>query len=196
MLNLPKFLFLNGPPGSGKSTLATLICDSHPQCWRESFAEPIRQMMYAVFWPGDGPIHFQLDLRDGEVKKQKMPVDRGDEDTLTIRQAMISFSEDWMKPKFGSSVFGKLCYLRCKEQEDFYSSFVIDDSGFQAEAQAILHEVGAADCHLIRLHRECCSFDGDSRSYLSLPGVQTLDLSNNGAPDEMMSTLQLELGNI
>lgn len=99
MLNLPKFLFINGPPGSGKSTLAKMLCDSDPSVWRESFAEPIHQMMYAVFFPEQGPIHYSLDLRDGEVKKRPMPLGREDDGSMTIRSAMISFSEDWIDRK-------------------------------------------------------------------------------------------------
>lgn len=199
MLNLPKYVFINGPVGSGKSTLAELICKTQRSAWRESFAEPIRAMMYAVFFPEQGPINFNLDLRDGEVKKRRMKYLHPDDNkrtALSIRDTMISFSESWMKEEFGSEIFGKLLHDRCTEQSIFYETFVIDDSGFPGEAQYIISQEGAANCSLIRLHRGGCDFGGDSRSHISLPGVQTLDLHNEGQPLDMLSLLQLEFGNL
>ena len=200
-LNLPHFLFLNGPPGSGKSTLARMITESHPSAWRESFAEPIRDMIRAVFFPEWGPLDSPRDFRDQKVKDSKLaelanlnlPDEVFDIDP-TLREAMIAFSETYMKPRFGSDIFGRLCFKRCVEQTQFYSSFIIDDLGFSDEAKFIIARVGADNCHLVRLHRVGCSFSNDSRSYLSLPGVQTLDLNNNGHPTEMMDMLGVELG--
>lgn len=203
-LNLPHFLFINGPPGSGKSTLAEMICSENPSTARESFAEPIREMIYSVFFPSE-ILDRSVDLRAGPVKgaslmKLAKLVNLEEVtvlgDTITVRQTMIDFSEIYMKKLFGNEIFGRLLFNRCVEQTAFYQHFVIDDSGFVEEASYVISRVGTSACHLIRLHRRGCSFSGDSRGYIHLPGVQTFDLHNDGSPEEMISLLQLELGNL
>lgn len=201
-LNLPHFLFINGPAGSGKSTLAEMICSSNPFAFRESFAEPIREMIYSVFFPSD-VVNRPVDLRSGPVKSTNLgvlaklwsPMTNGDSvaPATTVRDAMIVFSEKFMKPNFGQDIFGRLLYSRCCEQTMFYQHFIIDDSGFPLEASYVISRVGASSCHLVRLHRRGHSFSGDSRNYISLPGVQTLDLHNDGTPAEMLDMLALEL---
>lgn len=191
LLSLPRFTFINGPPGSGKSTLAKLICDHDQTVWRESFAEPIRSMIYSVFFPEEGPIHFETDLRDGEVKKSQFPFYEGG--SRTFRDAMISFSEEWMKPQFGEAVFGRLAFKRCTEQEMFYDRFVFDDCGFRPEVEFIVSMAGAENCRLIRLDRTGCSFAGDSRGYIELPGVKTTHMINDGSTEQLLSQLRLEV---
>lgn len=190
MVSLPKYTFINGPAGSGKSTLASLLCKADPSLWRESFANPIREMLLTVFFPEENPISPSLDLRSGEVKQRILPYS---EASFSIRKAMISFSEDWMKPKFGNSIFGKLAFARCTEQEMFYDRFVFDDSGFAEEAQYIIEQVGVANCALIRLHRAGHSFSGDSRMHISLP-CKSLDLHNDGNPSDLLASLELAWG--
>lgn len=194
MITLPKYTFINGPPGSGKSSLAALLCNNDRTVWRESFAQPIRDMMYAVFFPEEGPISFSFDLRDMSAKQALHPYAK---DAIhTNRSVMISFSENWMKPAFGNDIFGRLCYARCKEQELFYDRFVIDDSGFAHETEYIISQVGAENCLLIHLNRPGCDFAGDSRSYIDLP-ISSITLVNDGPkPESMLDALQLELGNL
>lgn len=202
-LNLPHFLFINGPPGSGKSTLAEAIIRENPLAFRESFAEPIREMLYTTFFPSD-IINRPIDLRSGPIKEMSLiklaklnaPDEAFEGDSVSVRAAMIEWSEGYMKKLFGPSIFGRLLLSRCVEQSAFYEHFIIDDSGFFDEAQYVVSRVGSDSCHLIRLHRLGCSFHGDSRGYISLPKVQTFDLFNNGTSDEMMAALQLELGNL
>lgn len=202
MITLPKYTFINGPAGSGKSSLATLFCKNDSSLWRESFAQPIRDMIYAVFFPEEGPISFTFDLRDGSTKaadfRYSYPQGYNRFRTITSnRDAMISFSEDWMKPAFGDDIFARLCLARCKDQEMFYDRFVIDDSGFPHEAEYIISQVGAENCLLINLHRPGCHFTGDSRSYIDLTHVKAIDLYNDGpTPESMLDALQLALGNL
>lgn len=192
MVSLPKYTFINGPVGSGKSTLASLLCKADPSLWRESFANPIREMLLTVFFPEENPISPSLDLRSGEVKQRILPYS---EASFSIRKAMISFSEDWMKPKFGNSIFGKLAFARCTEQEMFYDRFVFDDSGFAEEAEYIISQVGVANCTLIRLHRPECNFSNDSRTYISLP-CKSVDIQNEGTTTELLTSVEVALAHI
>lgn len=201
MLNLPRFVFINGPSGSGKSTLAKAIIDSVPACWPDAFAEPVREMIRSVFFPEDGPVYFEHDLKDGAVKKKILSeVAAIGHSSMygygTVRETMIDFAEKFMKPRFGEDVFGRLLWKRCAEQDLWYSHFIIDDNGFAPEASYVISQSSPADCLLIRLHRTGCSFAGDSRSHITLDRVRTIDLHNDGAASEMMAALELELGNI
>lgn len=198
MLNLPTFLFINGPPGSGKDTLAGLIVKTCPSAFLEGFAEPIRAMIYSVFFPNEGPIDYSIDLRDQKVKASSMPFQFPNQENIpgyTVRDEMIAFSEQYMKRRYGPQIFGRLLWERCKEQMMFSQSFVISDSGFTPEARFIIDQVGTDNCILIRLHREGCSYAGDSRGYIDLP-ITTYDITNDGAPEAMLSALQLHLGNL
>lgn len=198
-INLPKYTFINGPPGSGKSTLAEILTKNDPTLYRESFVNPIRDMMYAVFYPEEGPISFSFDLRVEANKAQSMAFLNPEQPshTMTNRQAMISFSEKWMKPVFGDDIFGRLAHARCKEQEDFYDRFVFDDSGFAGEAEYIIEKEGPENCLLIRLYRDGASFKGDSRSYIQLrPEVQYVDIQNDSSLEELLASLQLHFGTL
>jgi hypothetical protein len=190
-LNFPRYTFINGPPRSGKSTLVSLICQIDPEVWNDSFSEPIRQMIYSVFFPEDGPVHFELDLRDDEVKKSHLRIYpyREGEHYPTIRDTMISFSEVWMKPTFGRNIFGRLLRRRCQEQEHYYKKFLVDDANFLDETQYVVDDVGSANCLLIRLHRE----RGSSFDYITLRDVRTIDLTNNKTPEDLLASLFVSL---
>lgn len=201
-LNLPHFLFINGPAGAGKSTLSRMICESHSEAYPEGFAEPIRAAFWATFFP-EAIVDKPFNLKDQTIKNTPIAtlakLYNGDTETAptcTVREWMISFSERHMKPCFGQDIFGRLLWNRCCEQTQFYSSFIIDDSGFRPEAEAIVSRIGSDSCCLIRLARRGCNYSGDSRGYIGLERVRTYDLHNDGAPDEMMHSLQLFFGNI
>lgn len=193
MLQLPLFTFLNGPPGSGKSTLAELLVrEGAPNVFRESFAEPIREMIRAVFYPEEFGDLAVRDLRTEAEKVRLLP-----QTQTPTRTAMISFSEHWMKPEFGGDIFGRLLLARCEAQRNWYTSFVIDDSGFPQEAHYILQNMSKvfgseAAARLIRLHRAGCDFRGDSRGYIDL-SIPTLDLQNDGTPEAMLAHLKAEV---
>lgn len=209
MISLPLFTFINGPPSSGKDTLAHLLCEAVPSSYIESFAEPIRAMIYNVFFPNEGPITYNFDLREGPVKARSMPFQLLCEDEgclqhgtphvcnpYSIRDEMIAFSEEYLKRRYGQQIFGKLLWARAEEQMMFSNHFIIPDNGFVPEAQFIIDEVGPHRCLLIRLNRAGTSFANDSRSYIDLPGVRTLDLHNNAPPSAMIDALQLILGTL
>jgi hypothetical protein len=194
ILPLPKFTFINGPKESGKGTLAKLLRASDPNIFIESFAQPIRDALIATFWPEES-ICSSFNLTDTDVKKRDMPLPpRHPLTPNTIRDAMISFSEDWMKPRWGEDVFGKLALRRCQENEIFYSRFVFDDCGFTEEVNHIVKAAGAESCLILRLDRPGHSFVGDSRNYVNIPDVNLIPLLNDASPEDLLSKLQLALG--
>jgi hypothetical protein len=91
----------------------------------------------------------------------------------------ISMSEYWAKDKFGMRVFGKLALREIQKSPS--KIFVCSDSGFDYEAAPLLPYFGISNVLLVRLHREGKTFAGDSRGYIELPGVRTLEMSNDSS---------------
>jgi hypothetical protein len=111
---------------------------------------------------------------------------------ITPRQAYIAVSETLMKPLHGNEFWGSR--LLDDLDDNFDSLIVVTDSGFAIEAGPIIEAFGEANCTLIRLHREGCNFENDSRSYIELRNVPTFDVQNNGTPIELASELAIILG--
>jgi hypothetical protein len=202
-IQLPTFLFINGPPRSGKATFAQAIAEVVPGVWTESFMEPTRQALLSVFFPEE-VVSPPFSFRDPEVKAKNLyqfaqldiepDLDASDLPTPTVRDAMISFADDYMRQLFGADIFGRLLYRRCLAQRNWYAHFIIDDAGFGAETNFIVKEVGAANCALIRLHRTGCSFKSDNRDYISLHEVRTIDAYNDSTPDHLLEVIRKEFG--
>jgi hypothetical protein len=199
-LDLPHIIFLNGPPGSGKKTLANLITTNDSNTYLETFGDPLRQMVYTTFFPEEGPIDYSLDLFDPTIKNEnlflKAKLDFEDRDladipNLDIRDTMIGFA-DYLRTSFGPDLLGRLLFKRIVDQTMYYHHFVITDTYFPEEAKFIASRVGPDQCHLIRIHRAGCEFRRDGRNYISLPEVQTLDIHNDGAPDQMLDIIAAE----
>ena len=107
---------------------------------------------------------------------------------VTVRQLLIDMSEKWMKPCYGKDIFGKIAAERVSEAmqlsdhfgEEPYDLYVFSDCGFDAEVHHVLKLFGNENAILIRLHRDGCTYEGDSRSYIELDDVRTIDIINHG----------------
>lgn len=162
-----RFIFLNGPPRSGKDACAHFIeyfCDATPM----KFATPLYNGVGGVF--GLDPMQWSFYYEN--AKETPLP----QLENLSPREAMIWLSEEVMKPNFGQDVFGRNFVHRARAESG--QRFAVSDSGFVTEAQAVLDQFGAANCLLIRIERPGHNFEGDSRSYISLP-CTTIDLCND-----------------
>lgn len=184
----PYVIFLNGPPGSGKDYAAeVLMHDSGLHIEAHKFAAPIKRSI---------AILCNTSVKAMEHNKTKIMSPYG----VTGRQMMIDFSEKWMKPAYGKDIFGRLlaehigAIMQMHDQDEKAGFkpdetgvpvgnpdlFVITDSGFDYEAEHVLKLFGNDNALLIRLHREGHTFEGDSRSYIELPEVHTIDVYNKG----------------
>jgi hypothetical protein len=172
----PYVVFLNGPPGSGKDYAAeTLSETSDLTVSKYKFSEPLKEAVCAAL---------EISRAELEASKNKIDPIFG----VTLRQVQIDMSEQWMKFCYGSDIFGRLTTKRMAEEiqmtdesgEEQNDIFVISDSGFDKEAYSVLKLFGNENALLIRLHRDGHSFEGDSRSYIDLDDVRTVDLNNDG----------------
>lgn len=172
-----KFVLLNGPPRCGKDSAASHICNRHDAI-RVGFADHLKIATHAAY----GLNYLTHDIFE-DVKDQPRDEFFG----LTPRQAYIAHSERYMKPLHGPRIFGQLALRRIREFP-VDSLVAIPDSGFVEEVAPILMAYGTEKALLIRIHRDGCTFDNDSRSYIGLP-VWTVDVENNGSLNDFHRTI-------
>jgi hypothetical protein len=169
-----KIIFINGPPRAGKDSLGSYL---ERTCGTKTvkMAETLKQSVYADFGL---PLDLDIEFFDS-VKGEPLPIFDG----LSFRQACIEKSENRTKPWRGKEWFGKMLVRKIKREG--YFRCAITDSGFAEEAEPVMRAVGRENCLLLRVHAEerGISFEGDSRSYIELEGVQTYDLENNTTND-------------
>ena len=196
-------LIMNAPPGAGKDTLAgdddwcqlvgdILLADyqfdkgGQFQCDVEhiSFKSGIFDILSSV-------LHVALDFDDANefydryydrcLKEQPWDKLGG----MSPRQLMIFLSENFMKVVFGKNVFGKFS-ARLASSYVYATGgtvYVFSDGGFAEEVNEVAKAVGAEDVYVLQWEAEGCSFDNDSRRYLSsdeiIDGVRFVKLARN-----------------
>lgn len=168
-------VLLNGPPRSGKDFAASAICAAFSGAAVLKLAGPLKRATHEAFGLADAPHDAYEDCKD---------VPHEDFGGLTPRAAYIAMSEQGIKLAFGTRHFGSTLARRIDRMRLSRTGCmaVVSDSGFADETAAIAEAVGRASVLLLRLSRAGCSFAGDSRSYISLPGVVAVDIHNCGTP--------------
>lgn len=152
---MTKIICLNGPIECGKDTIGTLLAKRiGSRAIIEKFAQPIRDAAIATF----------PQVTEENFEKQKSQGLTASSDT-TLREWMIAFSEELMKPKFGDRILGQLLIERFQPSvfEDF---IIITDSGFLPEAETLAEEFGPENIALFRITREGTGWRGDSRGWI------------------------------
>lgn len=176
-----KIILINGPPRSGKDTAGEIIHGilntrkgpDHITPHLDKFAELVKERAHGLYGlvDQDGPL-FASYFED--VKDQPRSEFLG----LTPRQAYIAVSETYYKPTHGENIFGRLMLERIRSFHKGRCGVVIlTDSGFAPEAQVLIDEYGAGNVFLIRLHRPGFDFEGDSRGYIHLDGIDSVDVT-------------------
>ena len=176
MKSKPYVVFLNGPPGSGKDYAANVLTecpDLTVEHWK--FAQPLRDMLFAL-----------LEGDEGQYDNIKSSVIRPY--NVTGRQIMIDMSEYFMKPCYGKDIFGQIAqgrlaeYIQNNDQlgNEHPDIIVFSDCGFRDELLPVIKLIGEENCFLIRLHRDGHTYEGDSRSYVEIGNIQSVDIRNTG----------------
>lgn len=158
-----KLILLNGPPQSGKDfALRELRHHFSPRLTfrHDKFSIPIKLAFAAL-------MQKQIS-RDGHVayyedNKEEIIPTFG----ISYRQWQIDFSEKFMKPLYGQTIFAKLLLQRQELRRETPNYLcIVSDCGFQVEADTILQNWSPDDVLLIRLNRFGCDFSKDSREYV------------------------------
>lgn len=167
-------IVVNGPPRSGKDTLVSMIenliwhNDLKEETSTVNFKEPLIEIFEIL---ADLPEGFNYE----EAKVERYSHLGG----MSGRELMIKISEDWVKPDLGRDFFGLLWAKRMQDEiyeTDDRSDFIglCADCGFFEEAMQILDVFQPEEVTWVSLEREGCSFEGDSRSYLTQEQLDVL----------------------
>lgn len=161
-----KAILLNGPPYCGKDTIGKLLQEKI-SCALTCFKFDLYKATADYFQVDlDWLIDKCTDRNFKDIKQFSMLGGR------TPRGALIHVSEDITKPKHGNDYFGKLAAARITSNRDYLNLVVFTDSGFVDEVTPITE---VAEVIIVQLHGRG-SFEGDSRSYVNITGVDILQL--------------------
>lgn len=181
----------NGPSQSGKDTLADFLVDHmdaqgvDAPVFRESLSMPLRKIAYAMAgWRGqlDGPSY-------EDFKRAKFIAFGG----ITGRQLMIDVSEKFLKPTYGVEIMAQMLIDRHAGLALNNKVILIRDTGFQLELEPLIRWVGVKNIRVVQVHRNGCSFEGDSREWVFPPlGYEFTRINNDGT----LADLKTEAGRI
>jgi hypothetical protein len=193
---LPRVLLFNGPPRSGKDASATIVADwlrNHDLTPAlDKFSRPIKCAFAGLFDPS---LSMERDsfgelLTYADDKERLIPL-LG----VSYRQWQIEFSERFMKPRYGQTVFARLLaeeIMSCRADASGNPLYwLIPDSGFQTEANYLLEVLPPENIMIFRLEREGTSFAGDSRSYIISPhpDLYCYLIKNHGSLEDLKCEL-------
>jgi hypothetical protein len=174
-MTLARVVFFNGPPRSGKDTAAQRLAHAYsPRGAKlDRFALPIKGAFSGTFRVYQDEFGNHPEYED--IREEIMPATG-----VTYRQWLIDFSEKFMKPLYGSDIFGRLFVDRLSTYNE--SVVFVPDSGFQSEIEPVIDALGPENILLVRIHRPGFDFSGDSRSYIYdvHPDVREIDIVNDG----------------
>tara|TARA_R110002153_G_scaffold132597_1_gene281600 strand:- start:1056 stop:1604 length:549 start_codon:yes stop_codon:yes gene_type:complete len=171
-----RIIFLNGPPRCGKDYAATML-----RGFNMKLSKRLKDMTHRAF----GLVDLDGDVLPHDwfehIKDLAIPEFHG----ATPRSAYIAMSEGFVKPLLGDDWLGKMLCVDIGNLGNAESTFLISDSGFRGEAEAIVKHFGPEVCTLVRIHREGHGFGMDSRGYILLSdlGVKCVDVANDGTSD-------------
>jgi hypothetical protein len=170
-----RVILFNGPRHSGKDT-AALYCQKALGASHFKQSKPLKAALKAFYSLTDAEVeHLE------SIKTQPSDLLFG----KSYVEAQISLSEDWAKRFHADeAIFGKLAARRLRNRPFLSRLVVCSDSGFAPEALPIIDQFCADNVLLVRVHREGKTYAGDSRGYISLPGIVSVDIENNGTIEE------------
>lgn len=175
-------IMFNGPPRSGKDTAAKMLLDyldtraTHIPAQIRPLSMPMRRMGFAALGMNYSVAEYErlkdvplAAFTDSEGKAQ------------TLRQFMISLSEEFMKPKFGPDIWARLL-VESTRLNDIGGLLVIPDLGFPIEYDFMIREYGANNVAIVQVHRLGLDFSNDSRQWVNgQPDVGEFVIVNDGS---------------
>jgi hypothetical protein len=167
-----KVVLFNGPRHSGKDTAAAQ-CVKTFGAHHFKFSAPIKAAIKAAFSLSDADVDYLE-----SIKTEPTPILMG----KSYVDTQISFSEDWVKTLWGVKAFGFLAVRHLQgaiAESPSQGLYISSDSGFAQEAEPVINLFGPKNVLLVKLVRDGKTFEGDSRSYIHLPGVATVTLLND-----------------
>lgn len=185
---MAQVLFLNAPANSGKDTIADALVEQHGFT-KLSFKDTLFDFMFKIFNIKDSAAFMDM-YYTRVTKEQPCELLRLGGAVLSPRQALIHVSENVVKPLLGDDYFGQAVLAKIKPS----GKYVFSDCGFLEEIMPIIQKVMPFNVYLVRLTREGCTFNGDSRNYIypklhGIKCVKELDVANAGTVDDVVSNI-------
>ena len=175
-----KIIIANGPPGSGKDTIIkglreNLNIGKRPTdtlSYKLTLCQHVGErygLTAATVWQMND---------DRDVKDEPTPIFDG----KSVRQALQYESEEVIKKKYGEQGVAKQTIIDLMEKWNGLPHDLVlfcTDGGFNSELDCVkdMLPIHPDDIFIIRMLRNGCSFDGDTREFLNNPNFI---LNNNG----------------
>lgn len=163
----------------------------------EDFLDGYDQTVGEYFALDTGGLHYALmeqDITEDSWVKDLPMYEFPDGVFRSKRESLIFVSEKVVKPSLGDTAFGKALVSQLPENGIVF----ISDSGFPEELQPVIDHVGADNVLVVRIHRSGCTFEGDSRDYLTADmfedNIMIRDVYNNGTLEEFKSEVESLVG--
>lgn len=214
-----KVIVFNGPPRSAKGEAAKYMVstinnvEGFLPAYQREFKDELFKITAAVFNRTLEGFLKGYDQTLGEYLKEKGRTPLPHEDPkmwykdytgivsqriginqYSKREALIHVSENVIKPFFGQDAFGQMAANALPEEGVVFFS----DSGFAEELRPIIEKVGEENVLVVRLYREGCTFEGDSRDYLQPEmfdnRVKFQDLENNSTLEDFFVKVENVVG--
>lgn len=160
-------ILFNAPPRAGKDTASAAL--SNDLCLIThrimKFTEPVKDLTHQRLGLNVPHWHYE------ELKDTPLPEFNG----KTPRASYIETSAR-LRVEYGNDAVAQMFAARLREMPE--DLLISPDVGYDFEGKAVTDIVGANRTILFRLHREGHTFENDCRNWITLPGVETWDLSN------------------
>lgn len=178
-----RIIFVNGIKRSGKDTIGDILQRTHGASIHKA-AEPLYKAIRETFSLSEG--HWSHIYNNH--KEEPREILWG----MSPRQAMIWYSEEVIKPKFGQRFFGVQLAERIKT--DGCHLAVVTDSGMVEELLGCMENTEEYDHYLINVMRDGTSQEGDSRQVIhpddvDIPLDKHAYIENNGTMKELEALL-------
>lgn len=166
--NIPfHVIVLNGPRGSGKTALANAWAAATEKVQSISFKTALMQHTCDYY-------QYPLAMWNARYHAHKLEPN-AELGGLTMVQALIHVSEVVNKPMHGKDMYGRALGDEIVDQQQMYnwppSIYITDDGDFFEEIIGLSSTIqdSGGKVHLIRLERADHTFEGDSRTYITVP---------------------------
>lgn len=179
---MPKLILFNGPRHSGKDTACNYLEATWHNIYNFKMSGPIKAAIKGMFSLTDVQVSYLE-----SIKTEPSTLLGG----RSYVECQISFSEAWAKHFFDKSIFGDLAASRIfKSDLSDETMCVCSDSGFAEEADPVIRLIGRRKVLLVHIFRDGKTYNGDSRDYILLPGVTTVEITNNGSVPEYLQAVE------
>lgn len=185
-----KVILLNAPKGSGKDTIGKAL-RSLTGCEIRAFKTSLYECAYPLS-DCDSYSEFLDYCTNRDLKEERNNLFY----RMSPRDFLIYVSEKTIKPAFGDQFFGRKS-ANSISVGDFERGVVFTDSGFVTEVLPLIDKFGADNVYIVQFVGQGSeNFEGDSREFITVPGVKTIKMVHKNediAPESFAKLVLQEL---